>query len=375
MGEGGCINATPAIANAVIDALQAHRQEFNELPLTPERVRRLVEWQKRRARANDLEADVKFGVWIPSYCYPDMDYGRVQREVGDFSRKANDYGIDLWVIDHLLHAHGLYGMTWLEPMSVLTWAGAVAPDVKLGTGILVLPLRNPVLLAKEIATLDFLSGGRFLFGVGPGWYPAEFSSTGTNVKERGARTDEILEAVRLLLTEDDVTCEGRYYQFENVTIEPRPPKMPEVWVAGGRPRARPRVQRRADARADGAAAHPQGRRVDLALLRQPGVGEARLGGDQGRPARAGAPRRRDPLLAHQLHVPGRDVGPREGAGGAEADVRRGDGHAPHLRAPAGVAYLLGSLDDIIARLKEPRVGRLPVRRLSARRATTSGSST
>ena len=87
----------------------------NELPLTPERVRRLVEWQKRRARANDLEADVKFGVWIPSYCYPDMDYGRVQREVGDFSRKANDYGIDLWVIDHLLHAHGLYGMTWLEP--------------------------------------------------------------------------------------------------------------------------------------------------------------------------------------------------------------------------------------------------------------------
>ena len=73
-------------------------------------------------------------------------------------------------------------------MSVLTWAGAVAPDVKLGTGILVLPLRNPVLLAKEIATLDFLSGGRFLFGVGPGWYPAEFSSTGTNVRSAAPRT-------------------------------------------------------------------------------------------------------------------------------------------------------------------------------------------
>ena len=218
-----------------------------------------------------------------------MDYGRVQREVGDFSRKANDYGIDLWVIDHLLHAHGLYGMTWLEPMSVLTWAGAVAPDVKLGTGILVLPLRNPVLLAKEIATLDFLSGGRFLFGVGPGLVSGASSpSTGTNVKERGARTDEILEAVRLLLTEDDVTYEGRYYQFQNVTIEPRPPKMPEVWVAGGARVPGPRVQRRADARADRAAAHPQGRRVDLPLLRQPGVGEARLGGDQGRAPRARA---------------------------------------------------------------------------------------
>jgi probable F420-dependent oxidoreductase len=176
---------------------------------------------------------MKFGVWIPSYCYPGMDYGRAQREVGDFARKANDLGLDLWVIDHLLHAHGLYGMTWLEPMSVLTYAAPIAPDVKLGTGILVLPLRNPVLLAKEIATLDYLSGGRFLFGIGPGWYPAEFSATGTNVKERGPRTDEIMDAVRRLLTEDDVTFEGRYYQFEHVTIEPRPPKMPEVWVAGG----------------------------------------------------------------------------------------------------------------------------------------------
>jgi probable F420-dependent oxidoreductase len=176
---------------------------------------------------------MKLGVWIPSYCYPGMDYRRAQREVGDFARKANDYGLDLWVIDHLLHAHGLYGMTWLEPMSVLTYVAGIAPDVKLGTGILVLPLRNPVLLAKEIATLDYLSGGRFIFGVGPGWYPAEFAAVGTSVKERGRRTDEILEAVRLLLTEDDVTYDGRYYRFENVTIEPRPPAHPPVWVAGG----------------------------------------------------------------------------------------------------------------------------------------------
>jgi probable F420-dependent oxidoreductase len=176
---------------------------------------------------------MRFGVWIPSFTYPNLDYAQTKRCVEDFSRKANEYDIDLWVIDHLLHAHGLYGMSWLEPMSVLTYAAAVAPDVKLGTGILVLPLRNPVLLAKEIATLDYLSGGRFLFGVGPGWYPHEFEATGTRVRERGPRTDEILEAVRRLLTEDDVTFQGRYYQFSNVTIEPRPPTMPEVWVAGG----------------------------------------------------------------------------------------------------------------------------------------------
>jgi alkanesulfonate monooxygenase len=176
---------------------------------------------------------MKFGVWIPSYCYPGMDYARAQREVGEFARKADDLGLDLWVIDHLLHAHGLYGMTWLEPMSVLTYAAGIAPNAKLGTGILVLPLRNPVLLAKEIATLDYLSGGRFLFGVGPGWYPAEFEATGTQLKERGARTDEIMEAIRRLLTEEHVSFDGRFYQFSDVTIEPRPPKMPEVWVAGG----------------------------------------------------------------------------------------------------------------------------------------------
>jgi len=176
---------------------------------------------------------MKFGVWIPSYCYPDLSYQRAQTEVGDFARKANDLGIDLWVIDHLLHAPGLYGMPWLEPMTTLTWAAALAPDVSYGTGILVLPLRNPVILAKEIATLDYLTGGKFIFGIGGGWDPDEFRAVGTRIEERGKRTDEILAAVRMLLTGDDVTFDGKYYQFENVTIQPRPPKMPEVWVAGG----------------------------------------------------------------------------------------------------------------------------------------------
>jgi alkanesulfonate monooxygenase len=176
---------------------------------------------------------MQIGVWVPSYTYPDLTYDRAQKAVLDYSRRCNDLGYDIWVIDHLLHAPGLYGMSWLEPLHVLTAAGAVAPDVKLGTGILVLPLRHPVVLAKEIATMDFLTGGRYMFGIGPGWYPGEFAATGTHVKERGARTDEIFQAVKRLLTEDNVTFEGRYYQFEDVTLAPRPPKMPEVWVSGG----------------------------------------------------------------------------------------------------------------------------------------------
>ncbi len=176
---------------------------------------------------------MQLGIWLPSYCYPGLTYERSQAAILDYSRRCNDFGYDIWVIDHLLHAPGLYGMSWLEPLHVLTAAGAVAPDVKLGTGILVLPLRHPVTLAKEIATMDFLTGGRYMFGIGPGWYPGEFAATGTSVKQRGSRTDEIFDAVKRLLTEDAVTFEGRYYQFEDVTIEPRPPKFPEVWVSGG----------------------------------------------------------------------------------------------------------------------------------------------
>jgi alkanesulfonate monooxygenase SsuD/methylene tetrahydromethanopterin reductase-like flavin-dependent oxidoreductase (luciferase family) len=176
---------------------------------------------------------MQIGIWLPSYTYPELTYERVRGSVRDYSKRCNELGYDIWVIDHLLHAPGLYGMAWLEPLQVLTYAAAVAPDVTIGTGILVLPLRHPVLLAKEIATLDFLSGGRYRFGIGPGWYPGEFAATGTSVKERGPRTDEILTAVRRLLSEENVSFEGRFYSFENVTIEPRPPRFPEVWVSGG----------------------------------------------------------------------------------------------------------------------------------------------
>ena len=105
--------------------------------------------------------------------------------------------------------------------------------MKLATGILVLPVRHPVLLAKEISTLCHMSNNRYLFGVGPGWYHREYEVTGSRIEERGRRTDEIIEAVTLLLTKPNASYEGRYYQFRDVTIDPRPPKMPPIWVSGG----------------------------------------------------------------------------------------------------------------------------------------------
>jgi probable F420-dependent oxidoreductase len=177
-------------------------------------------------------AKLKFGVWLPTYAWEKARSGNMQR-ISESIRLCEQYGFDIWVIDHLLTAPGLYGVSWLEPLNVLAYAAALTQRVKLATGILVLPVRHPVMLAKEIATLCHISQGRFMLGAGPGWNQAEFEATGSHISERGRRTDEIIEALRLLLTRPDVTYEGRYYQFRNVTIEPRPAVMPELWVAGG----------------------------------------------------------------------------------------------------------------------------------------------
>jgi alkanesulfonate monooxygenase SsuD/methylene tetrahydromethanopterin reductase-like flavin-dependent oxidoreductase (luciferase family) len=179
-----------------------------------------------------MTTKLRFGAWIPSYSWSDVGPENVRR-LTETIRKCEEYGIDVWVIDHLLSAPGLYGTAWLEPLNVLSYAAALTSKVKLATGILVLPVRHPVVLAKEIATLLHLSGGRFTFGVGPGWYTREFEVTGSRIEERGRRTDEIIDAVTLLLSQPNASFHGRYYQFRDVTIDPRPASLPEIWVSGG----------------------------------------------------------------------------------------------------------------------------------------------
>jgi alkanesulfonate monooxygenase len=177
-------------------------------------------------------ARLKFGVWIPTYAWPDAAPERLERLTSSIS-KCEEYGFDIWVIDHLLTAPGLYGIAWLEPLTALAYAAALTSRVRLATGILVLPVRHPVMLAKEISTLCHLSRGRFLLGVGPGWYAQEFAATGSRIEERGRRTDEILEAVTLLLSRPHASYRGRHYRFEDLTIDPRPAVLPEIWVSGG----------------------------------------------------------------------------------------------------------------------------------------------
>jgi Luciferase-like monooxygenase len=179
-------------------------------------------------------AKLRFGTWIPTYAWSSgkSDPTNVKR-IRACIDKCEDRGIDVWVIDHLLSAPGLYGNAWLEPLNVLAFAAALTRTVKIATGILVLPVRHPVVLAKEISTLCHLSNNRYVFGVGPGWHAREYEVTGSRIEERGRRTDEIIEAVTLLLTKPNASYQGKYYQFNDVTIDPRPPKMPTIWVSGG----------------------------------------------------------------------------------------------------------------------------------------------
>ena len=94
-------------------------------------------------------------------------------------------------------------------------------------------MRNPVFVAKEIASLQYLSGGRFELGIGVGWDAHEYDVAGVPLRERGRRTDEILDILGKLWTGEPVTHHGRYYHFDDVVIDPPLPKKPPLWVAGG----------------------------------------------------------------------------------------------------------------------------------------------
>jgi probable F420-dependent oxidoreductase len=175
---------------------------------------------------------VKIGLYFPSYVWPDTQRTDPLENIRECIRRAEEHGFDIWVIDHLLVAPGLYGATWLDPLAMLNYAAALTRRVSLGTGIVVAPIRQPVLLAKEIGSLQLLSEGRFKLGLGPGWHAKEFEAVGAHISERGPRTDEMIEALELLLTRERASYRGKHYRFEDVTIVPRP-GMPELWIAGG----------------------------------------------------------------------------------------------------------------------------------------------
>jgi len=177
---------------------------------------------------------VKYGLRLPSFALPDG--GPSLDQMGAYLRHAEDLGFETaMLIDHLLVAPPAYRVAWLEPIALLSALAGVTRTMRLGTMVLVLPFRDPVAFAKEWATLDVLSGGRSVLGVGVGWNEAEFAALRIPYRERGRRMTEMLEAITALWAGDHVTYEGRHYQFRDLSVFPKPVQRPHppIWIGGG----------------------------------------------------------------------------------------------------------------------------------------------
>ena len=135
------------------------------------------------------------------------------------AQRAESLGFDsLWVGDHIA-----FHVPIPDSLAMLAFAAGVTERITLGTSVYLLPLRHPTLIAKTTATVDLLSGGRLVLGVGVGGeFPPEFEAVGVPVAERGARADEAIGVVRRLWTEDGVAHAGKHFQFGAVTVAPKP---------------------------------------------------------------------------------------------------------------------------------------------------------
>ena len=177
---------------------------------------------------------MRYGLRIPSFALGPKT--AKLDAMGAYLRRAEDLGFESAVtIDHLLLTPPAYACTWLEAMTTLAALAGVTRTIKLGTMVLVLPLRNPVYFAKEWATLDVLSGGRTILGLGVGWHEEEFALMGVPYRERGPRTSEAIEALKALWAGDNVTFQGKYYRFRDLTVDPKPVQLPHppIWIGGG----------------------------------------------------------------------------------------------------------------------------------------------
>ena len=147
------------------------------------------------------------------------------------AQQVERLGFDtLWCGDHIIMHNGI-----LDTMTVLATFGAVTERLKIGTGVLLIPLRHPVAIAKQVTSLDLLTQGRFQFGIGVGGEIArEFTAVNIPVHERGRRTDEGLEIITRVLSQENVSYAGKYYQIDDVTLLPHPPQhpYPPIWVGG-----------------------------------------------------------------------------------------------------------------------------------------------
>jgi probable F420-dependent oxidoreductase len=162
-----------------------------------------------------MERKVNVGLLVPIASGGPLPSPRAYR---DFFQEAERLGFhSLWVIDRIFHRINV-----LDALTVLSWAAAVTERVRLGTAVLLFALRSPVLMAKAVASLDHLSGGRVTLGISLGGRDTEYQGVGVPMKERVARLRENLTVMRRLLSEEKVTLHGRFQSMDDATVNPKP---------------------------------------------------------------------------------------------------------------------------------------------------------
>jgi probable F420-dependent oxidoreductase len=156
----------------------------------------------------------------------------------NIAKRAEELGFDsIWVSDHVVMPEkhiGMFSEVFYDPLMLLSYIAAETSEIKIGTSVIILPYRNPVVVAKMIATLDVLSQGRVIFGVGPGWMREEYDALSVPYEKRGARTNEYIRAIKELWMSDEPSFEGEFCSFSNIKFYPKPFKTPHppIFIAG-----------------------------------------------------------------------------------------------------------------------------------------------
>jgi probable F420-dependent oxidoreductase len=171
-------------------------------------------------------------------------------KIARMARRAEELGYDsVWVSDHIIFPTVLRSpypyspdgklpldptLPLLEPFTVLSYAAAVTKTVKLGTSVVIVPYRDPIVTAKIVSSLDVLSGGRFIFGVGVGWLEEEFRVLRQNLNDRAAQTKEALLAMKACWTQEDPEFHGKFFNFSGIKFAPKPVQKPypPIWFGG-----------------------------------------------------------------------------------------------------------------------------------------------
>jgi probable F420-dependent oxidoreductase len=196
---------------------------------------------------------MRFGV-----VFPQTEIGTDPMVIRDYAQAAEELGYQhILAYDHVIGANLASRPGWRppythrdsfhEPMVLFGYLAGLTKKIELVTGVIILPQRQTVLLAKQAAALDVLSGGRLRLGVGIGWNPVEYEALGENFKNRGRRSEEQVEVLRKLWTQELVTFQGQWHTITDAGLNPLPIQRPiPIWFGGGDDRALRRLARLGD---------------------------------------------------------------------------------------------------------------------------------